>query len=52
MSNFARPRHRFNRQICQPLKCHVGKNQYGLANQKPNNPLYFTLSSMKKAIAV
>ena len=51
MSNFARPRHRFNRQICQPLKCHVGKNQYGLANQKPNNPLYFTLSSMKKAIA-
>ncbi len=51
MSSFIRPRHRFNRQICQNLTCNVGRNQYGLANQKPNNPLYFTLASMKKAIA-
>jgi hypothetical protein len=51
MSTFIRPRHRFNRQICQNLTCNVGRNQYGLANQKPNNPLYFTLASMKKAIA-
>ena len=51
MSSFSRPRHRYNRQICQPLKCKVGKNEYGLANQKPNNPLFFTLASMKKAIA-
>ncbi len=51
MSSFVRPRYRYNRQICQDLKCNVGKNQYGLANQKPNNPLYFSLSAMKKAMA-
>jgi hypothetical protein len=51
MSTFSRPRSRFNRQICQDIKLNLGRNQYGIANQKPNNPLSFTLASLQKAIS-
>jgi hypothetical protein len=51
MSQFSRPRPRFNRQVCQDVRFNPGKNQYGLANQRPNNPLSYTLASLQKGIA-
>jgi hypothetical protein len=51
MSSFVRPRHKFNRQICQDIKVNPGRNQYGIANQKPDNPIYFTLANIRKGIA-
>jgi hypothetical protein len=50
MSQFSRPRHQFNRQVCQDVQFNPGVNQYGLANQRPNNPLSYTLASLQKAI--
>jgi len=51
MSSYVRPRHKFNRQICQNISVNVGRNQYGIANQEPNNPIYYTLASIKKGIS-
>ena len=51
MSSYVRPRHKFNRQICQDIAVKLGRNQYGLANQEPNNPMYYTLASIKKGIS-
>jgi len=51
MSTFTRPRHRFNRQICENIKINLGKNAYGLANQKPNNPIDFTLANLARGIS-
>ena len=51
MSSYVRPRHKFNRQICQDIAVKLGRNQYGLANQEPNNPIYYTLASIKKGIS-
>ena len=50
MSQFSRPRPRFNRQVCQDVRLNLGMNQYGIANQRPNNPLYFTLASLRKGV--
>ena len=51
MSSYVRPRHKFNRQICENISVNLGRNQYGLANQQPNNPIYYTLASIKKGIS-
>ena len=51
MSQFSRPRPRFNRQVCQDVRFNPGKDQYGIANQRPNNPLSYTLASLQKGVA-
>ncbi len=51
MSQFVRPRRPFNEQVCHKTDINVGEDVYGLAYQKPNNPLYFTLENLKYGVA-
>ena len=46
----SRPENTYNRQICQNVKVDLGLNEYGIAYQKPNNPMDFVLSSVRRGV--
>ena len=48
--NLTRPKNSYNQQLCQDIKIDTGLNIYGLANETPNNPLYYALANMRYGV--